>query len=488
MNIRTLKYGLLKLLTALILLPMATACGLVRDDYDIDEKPSGTRYINLTLYVNSDGRSVTRAPQGGENGDGREAGLAYENQVSGITVILYKGTGLDDPQAKVDFVKYFPVTLISRADPGTTYSYDAAVTYQSEAHYTTGDQLVAEDEIDFNGTYHALIIANQNISGVCPKGTMISDIRDLTVENVYANTTPTNPWNAQQFVMTSERDATINFSSISPRVKNGNEHELVYEVLQPLLIERLSARIDYCTKGATYDASLGGYKYTNGDDVYVVTNVTPFNLYNGDEYLFKHVQSDWTSDAIITYLGDESLANYVLDPNTANKDNGDTNQPAYLSKLNDFLTTTSTYTQNMASVQSTSLFTESDGSVNVIIAYPKENTLMPGSYLMKYATGLAFEVNYYPGGTDNVPERRVYYHYLRHQGELSTGSYQAWQWNDDEKDEEETSSSNEPIVSMNYGIVRNNIYRVSVGFTQERINVYIKVKKWDPFAHEVIYM
>ena len=488
MTIRTLKYDLLKLLTALVLLPMATACGLVRDDYDIDEKPSGTRYINLTLYVNSDGRSVTRAPQGGENGDGREAGLAYENQVSGITVILYKGTGIDDPQAKVDFVKYFPVTLITRADPGTPYSYDAAVTYQPEARYTTGDQVVAEDEIDFKGIYHALIIANQNISGVCPKGTMISDIRDLTVENVYANTTPTNPWNAQQFVMTSERDATINFSSISPHTKDGNENEMVYEVLQPLLIERLSARIDYCTKGATYDASLGGYKYTSGDDVYVVTNVTPFNLYNGDEYLFKHVQSDWTSDATITYLGDESLVNYVVDPNTANKDNGDTNQPEYLSELDDFLNTTSPYKQNMVSVQSTSLFTESDGSVNVIIAYPKENTLMPGSYLMKYATGLAFEVNYYPGGTSNDPEKRVYYHYLRHQGELSTGSYQAWQWNDDEKDEEETSSSNEPIVSMNYGIVRNNIYRVSVGFTQERINVYIKVKKWDPFAHEVIYM
>ena len=34
MNIRTLTYGLLKLLTALLLLPFATACSWVTDDYD----------------------------------------------------------------------------------------------------------------------------------------------------------------------------------------------------------------------------------------------------------------------------------------------------------------------------------------------------------------------------------------------------------------------------------------------------------------------
>ena len=108
---------------------------------------------------------------------------------------------------------------------------------------------------------------------------------------------------------------------------------------------------------------------------------------------------------------------------------------------------------------------------------------MPTSHLKKYATGIAFEGNYYAGGS-GTPEKRVYYHYLRHQGELATGSYHAKQWA--ELSDTETGSSSVP---MNYGIVRNNIYRVDIaGVTEDGIELHIKVKKWDKFTHEVIYM
>ena len=485
MSVLKKTYHLLSLAAGFVLLSVVlSACNLVVDDEYPDVSVDAKKYINLTLYVNSDGTSITRSPLGGENGDGREAGFLRENLVSGITLILYKGTGINDSEAKVDFVRYFTVTeenLEGRDPQGTTYNYDAAETYRSEAIYTTGDQTVADEELDFNGIYHVLIVANQNVASECPKGRKISEVRELCITNAYATATPAQPWTAQQFVMTSERDATINFSSMSPVPKEDVENALVYRVEKPLLIERMSARIDYYTSGATYDNERGGYKYNVGTlgDVFVVTKVTPFNLYNEQEYLFKRVQDSWSAPITTTWLGDESLTNYVIDPNTANKDNSNTF--SYLSPIAETMSTE--YTQTMSSLNDAQKY-QINGKDNIIIAYPKENTLMPSSYLKKYATGIAFEGNYYTAGSA-TPQKRVYYHYLRHQGEPASDSYQASQW--DGLSDTETSSSS---VSMNCGIVRNNIYRVSINriTTDASLELKIKVKMWDKFEHDVIYM
>lgn len=497
MNIRTLKYGLLKLLTALFLLPMATACGLVTDDIDSGgSQQNAKRYINLILYVNSDATG-TRAPLGGENGDYREAGYLRENQVNGITLILYKSgeSGIDDPDAKVDFIHYFTVTeednLEGRDTQGTTYNYDAAQTYYSEARYTTGDQPVAEDELDFDGRYHVLIVANQNIiSDNCKKGTLISDVLKLKINNVYSVTdaNKAKPDQYQEFVMTSERDAVIDFGAMAPVQKDGVQNGLVYRVMKPLLIERMSARIDYCTKGSSYDETLGGYKYkmgeTDAEGFYIVTKVTPFNLYNEDEYLFKRVRNNWTdAEPVITYLGDESTANYVVDPMTANKDNGTASQPTYLSPLAQKMSTV--YAQSMNNLSANQKFTDANGHNVIVIAYPKENTLMPTSYLKQYATGIAFEAKYYANASA-APQTFVYYHYLRHQGELSSGSYQAKKWG--ELSNTEISSASVP---MNYGIVRNNIYRVEItGFNtvEGTIKIKIEEKKWRHVDNPTIYI
>ena len=473
---------LLSLMSAALLLPSLTACNAVVDGEEV-ERVENVNYINLTLYVSS-GETVTRGPNGGEDGDGREAGFERENLVGGITLILYKGSGIDDPAAKVDFVRYFTVTeanLEGRDPQGTTYDYKASETYRSEARYTTGDQKLTTGELDLQGTYHVLIVANQNVSSSCPKGTLISTVRDLKLNNVHASYTPGNPVTAQQFVMTTERDATINFAMMAPVQKAGVQNGLVYRVMQPMLIERMLARIDYNTKGSSYDTEKEGYIYPVGStaDKFVVTKITPFNLYNEDEYLFKRVQDAWPATAT-TYLGDETLTNYVADPKTATKDNTST-MPSYLSPIAADMST-SNYVQTMSTVSTDAKFNDANGNENIIIAYPKENTLMPTSQLKKYATGLAFSIDYYTGGT-GTPEHRTYYYYLRHQGE-STGSYKAQQWAD-LVDTDDASAK-----PMNFGIVRNNIYRVSIeGMTEDaKLILHIKVKKWDIFEHAPIYM
>ncbi len=62
---------------------------------------------------------------------------------------------------------------------------------------------------------------------------------------------------------------------------------------------------------------------------------------------------------------------------------------------------------------------------NMIIAYPKESTLLTASPLYYYATGLAIEGYYYAGDdASKTPTRYVYVGYMRHQGE-SSASYPA---------------------------------------------------------------
>lgn len=473
--------NLVLLTTALLLSSGFSAC---KDSEEAEPQGNSvSNYINLTLWISSSEGSITRTPTGGEDGDGREAGFDRENMVKGITLILYKGT-------EVDYVDYFTVTesnLEGRDPQGTTYDYQASETFRSEArYYTTGDQKLA-DGFDLSGTYHVLIVANKDVRTQCAKGTLISAVRDLTTSVIYTNATPGTPSASEQFVMTTERDATINFASMAPVRKDGVKNGMVYRVMQPLLIERLSARIDYNTKGSTYNSARGGYEYNVGttDDKFVVTRVIPFNLYNGTEYLFKRVVDAWPTTAT-TYFGDETTTNYVADPSTSTKDNTST-MPEYRSPI-DADMTTSTYRQVMAIARTTdgAHFTDASGNENIIIAYPKENTLMPTSQLKKYATGLAFVGDYYKKGNTGTTrdEIRTYYHFLRHQGENSTGVYQAKKWS------EITDDDVCGFTPMNFGIVRNNIYRVDIeGFTPSGgIMLKIKVKKWDKFEHKPIYL
>ena len=271
---------------------------------------------------------------------------------------------------------------------------------------------------------------------------------------------------------------------------------------QPLIIERMAARIDFWAKGAEYstDYATSGYDYVpkrdNGvasEDHFVLTSITPFNLNNESEYLLKHL-----SDGILkpeTGLG-ATTANYVLDPLTTEKTDGSNTTFSYYNALGGTIANPRTVESLNGQVGTglTGGFTikETSGtteivSENVIICYPKENTLPVSSPLKKYATGLKIEGDYYTGNATTGGEHRVYYFYIRHQGE-GTGAYESLS-------ESELNITNSATDPMNFGIVRNNIYRVYVDHvkaktvTEEpKVTLKIKVKKWDKFEHEIIYM
>ena len=475
--------NLLRLLASLLAVMLLSACVSREDEETFEETAENhlIKYINLSITVSTGNYATHRAPAGGENGDGREAGFERENAVNGITLILYKGTGLYDALAKVDYIAYFVTTLSSRQTPQTALADKTEEVVSEEAVYTTGNQRLEDGAINTGDTYHAIVIANRNMTSQFPKGTPISNVRDYSFCASLYSGDAKKPNECNNFVMTSENDVTINFGGITPTTVGTSG--LLYTVNTPILIERMAARIDFCTQNGYYDAYYGGYIYnvTGSGDMFVLTSVTPFNLYNENEYLLKRVQDTWPA-TITTYLGDETTSKYVADPNTGNKNN--TNTFAYLSPLASPMSTD--YQQTMTS---STPFPDSDGNQSIVVGYAKENTLMPTSHLKKYATGLAITGHYYKktGETTYTDKgERTYYGYLRHQGE-STSAYPA-------KSFAALSDDETGTVPMNFGIVRNNIYRVSIESiapeTDETpaVTLNIKVKKWDLFTHAPIYM
>ena len=143
---------------------------------------------------------------------------------------------------------------------------------------------------------------------------------------------------------------------------------------------------------------------------------------------------------------------------------------------------------------------DSDKADNLIICYPKENTLPKDASLYNYATGLRIEGNYYmegwktatpnSDGSNPKVEHLVYYGFLRHEGTGS--SYPIYTKEDLEAKKDDNELKN--TFPMNFGVVRNNIYRISIDKITEReqkdpeITWRIMVKNWDRFEHKTIFM
>jgi len=473
-------------------------------------------YINLTIAVsNGNIHNRTRAgemPTAGEDGDGREAGFERENAVTGITLILYQSdaNGINtttDPT--LDFVRYFPVTKVGNsATPGSSYEAGSAHgkhADQIEAKYTTGPQLIGKyglTRIDFSKTYHAIVIANYDMTGSLTEGTSkLSNVRDETLSTIYSgdNTKAANLFT--NFVMSSEEDNTLNFAAegVMTQDASGDKTFNFSDDNHALVIERMAARIDFWSKGGTYDNTYTtpGYVYipvksdgtTPSEDRFVVTRITPFNLNAGTEYLLKR-----TNDTQ-KYLASETGTNSVIDPSTSAK-TGTSTPSTFVNALSGIASLTdlsaNSYCHTIASMHSlASASSTIDGKENVVLCYPMENTLSDASPLYYYATGIAIEGDYYVGNNKTEAtkrEHRIYFGYIRHQGE-SEKAYDALL--PSELDATVTTSSTSP---MNFGIVRNNIYRISIDKVIEktldapRLKIKIEETKWRHVDNPAIYI
>ena len=482
---------------------LLTACKEVTDDTDVTVPEVSKCFINLSIAVTNSNGTITRGtPSGGENGDGREAGFDRENAVTGITLMLYQTSDVaginTTANPVIDFVAYYPVSRLgSPATAGTPYTEKTA-----EAVYQTGNQLVPQNAIDFTKTYRAIVVANADLTGSVAAGTSHLDVlRNMTLSGIYSGDETRPVASCGNFVMSSEQDQTLTFSGHGSQDAAGDYY---YDLTtQPLVIERMAARIDFWAVNGSYNADKSGYVYdvTGSTDKFVVTAIMPFNLTNkhstyGKEYLLKRLTDDLSSSTC-QWLVDETTENYVLDPKTKDKGSGEfpllTNSLQNIKELTETSFASSSYCKKVADMHAAvavSGTTSGYGTLSdmdksgedVIVAYPMENTLLPESPLYYHATGIAVEGYYYKGGlTDSNPDRYVYYGYLRHQGEDT--SYDITTTNS-------TTELSHQETAMNIGIVRNNIYRVWIGSIDNKRNLTLRivVKRWDKFTHASIYM
>ena len=441
----------LSLLALLLVMSFASCASDTTSDLPL---PSKDMKAYLQVKVTVEGSGDTRAsradkgPYGGEDGDGSEQGINKENDVNSLTVLLYKSVkdDLSEADATIDYVYTFTGLKSSSSTGGVTY--------------TTGPREI--DPVIVGKNYHVLVIANAGDMTSRCKGKKISEIRDMQMDKVCTRNDVIA--NFTDFVMSSKKDATIDFSG-KPGSGTGTESD---PYVVNVDIERLAARIDIIPN-ATYDDTGKGYYYNVMDGTNVVggfklESVTPTKVMTKGEYLIKRVSSDKTVSSV-TYFGEEKMdvttkasTNYVVCPWTKDR--------AGLT-LAEAEGPTSFYNVK----KTTSTGTIADASY--ILDYVMENTTTDNAETN--STGLVFKGKYYElsdwDTTNKQPKAgksgtdKYYTYTIRHSDPTGTGS------------------KTDP---MYYGIVRNNIYRIKIeGVVGEKKGMVltIAVKKWAKYTH-----
>lgn len=417
--------------------------------------PSKDMKAYLQVKVTVEGSGDTRAsrattgPQGGEDGDGRETGINHENEVNSLTVLLYKSDkdDLSDEDATIDYVYTFTGLTASTPSSGGNVTY---ITNPREI-----------DPIIVGKDYRVLVIANAGDMTSSCKGKKISEIRDMQMDKVCTRNDDIT--NFSDFVMSSKKDAKIDFSGASG---SGTEAK---PYLVDVDIERLAARIDIIPN-AEYDDTNQGYYYDVKDGANVIggfklESVTPSKVMTKGEYLIKRVSPDAALTSI-TYFGletkdaDNKATNYVVCP-----------------WKNIHTSTTLSNAEGPASlynVKKTTSTSTTVGEASYILDYVMENTTTDNAE--DYSTGLIFKGKYYEetewDKTTTRPKAgakgtdKEYTYTLRHSDPSGSGT------------------NSDP---MHFGVVRNNIYQVKVEGVEGKskgLKLTIHVRKWATYTHE----
>ena len=447
----------LSLLALLLVMSFASCASDTTSDLPL---PSKDMKAYLQVKVTVEGSGDTRAsradkgPYGGEDGDGSEQGINKENDVNSLTVLLYKSVkdDLSEADATIDYVYTFTGLKSSSSTGGVTY--------------TTGPREI--DPVIVGKNYHVLVIANAGDMTSRCKGKKISEIRDMQMDKVCTRNDVIA--NFTDFVMSSKKDATIDFSG-KPGSGTGTESD---PYVVNVDIERLAARIDIIPN-ATYVDTDKGYYYNVMDGTNVIggfklESVTPTKVMTKGEYLIKRVSSDAAVSAV-TYFGLEEMdattkasTNYVVCPWTKDRTGltlAEAEGPASLYNVKE-TTSTSTAVKD----------------ASYILDYVMENTTTNNTEAN--STGLIFKGKYY--------EETEWDATMKQPKAGFTGTDKEYTYTLRHSDPSGSGTISDP---MHFGVVRNNIYQVKVEGVEGKskgLKLTIHVVPWAHYDHgEVIY-
>lgn len=436
-----------------------------------DENTKEAEYLSLSIAVDA-GDNTSRAgdPSGGSNGDGREKGFEWESKVNNATVFLVSTSDYNITSDLDPTKEGFDESSL-KATIAETYYFSSFV--ETENNIYKSEEKQCELKLKNGAQYYVLVVVNMGDLSIQKGQTLETLLKNsrYAVPCVYGNT----PSDATNFSM----------ASIAPVKLTDDDHtgSKSDPFVADVTVERLAARIDFDpTIGTAYpgNESFKGYMYTvmNSSGTadsgcrFVLESVIPFNQPNKDmgENLFKIVSSDGSTPTAYvrqeTYNSSDGYAEeYVLD--RAVKSN--TLYDNYMSTLQTTLSTIVADNKDSYNVKATL-----DGEKFYIVNYVMEN--VPIGNDLEYATGIILHGTLYEASecengspkADATGEERNYVYYIRHCN---------------------PNSKDEPDGKMYYGIVRNNIYRMTLKqISVLVVNINLKVIEWKEKRHSSIYI
>lgn len=535
-----------KYLTALMLSALMLM-GCARDEVvdeavveSIADEGGNTLMLRLTMAAPAGQGVVTGNPTGGENGDGLRLGRYNENSI--YNVYLYKYSSPDGINASDDT----PVTLLAN---------QKNINFHPQASDVDANGLITKDVLFNVGDYsyktgnhdHFIAAVNTEPFGT---NTTLGELRNGRVAHT-CQQTGTQAKDFDRFTMANAHDS---------RYKGGAGSK-TDPYLVDIDVERTAARIDFAYSSAAMTAGdfrIEGGKYiykvegASGDEVQL-THVRATNVMGGTPYLIKRLA---TGEGVTPdYLADETnpASQYVVEPTTWSK----TLQAVeadqlpceewfrdswYMNAVDNFNSATNPWFRPSDRVHSGGGDAFTDGTTldeqdhdwhYYVVDYANENTMQAEHTLHHYTTGLILKATYAPAkvfkAVDGETGKPV-------QDEDYVAGQTFWRWHDVDTNKDLFFSNesaaedykalhphslvfpyadgqcyynvwlrHENIIDdptttmMEFGIVRNNIYRVCVEFTgvgmpnipddmitPENIRMYIFVRKWNLIEHPAI--
>lgn len=536
-----MRHNLITYLTALIISALAfmgCSCDDVADGKV--EDGGNTMMLRIGLAVSANHSRATSNPTGGENGDGWRVGTYNENNI--YDVYLYKYSAADGINAGNDT----PVTLLA---------YEKNIDFTpSPSDADTNGKIVKEltfkvGDYHYEPSNHDHFIVAINTE-VMSTNTTLGKLRDELV-------TLTCRQNGSQmkdydlFTMSNAHDSEF----------KGGQGTETNPYIVDIDVERTTARIDFAYSVAAMSAGKfriedGNYVYkVNGssEDEVVLSHVRATNVMQNAPYLIKRLAA--TESDVPDYLANETnpATQYVVEPTTWSKtvqavENNTLDfvrwfrDSWYMNAVNTYQSTTTPWFRPDDRVHCGSGDAFTDGTnldekdfdwQYYVLSYANENTMQAAHTLHHYTTGLILKATYVP--------QKIYKAVDPIGGTLTldaayTKGATFWRWHDIDTNTDVFFSNeaaaeaykalhphsivypyndaqcyynvwlrHENIIddptttTMEFGIVRNNIYRVCVEFTgigmpdipddmttPENIRMFIYVRKWNLIEHPAI--
>lgn len=375
---------------------LATSCSM-SDDMECPPDPAGggtgKAYIQLSFRM-ADAQGTRLDPDGGENGDGNEAGQDYENKVSTAVAFLFDGNVSVNGPADTDVIPvYFSKVNTDPQGPDT--------------HYVTATQ---QADVK-NGKYKVIVVANPGDDKWWnTPGLKLGPLRDKILKTAWRE----NNGTYSDFLMASADEPTQILV-----IENNPEDDPATTTVS---VERMAARVDYRAKNS----------YPCTDPTYTgatveITGATIVNRLTAGSYLLKRVADD-VDGTNLDYLGYELplgvdagvQTNYVLDPWTALKTQANLTgtpftveeQPAAASDLYDpktYIPTRSDNPEDWADYCKAGVDATEDDYLRV--GYALENTTGKLETSLNYNTGIVFKAQFHPKGVNGYTDEQTFFTY-----------------------------------------------------------------------------